>query len=49
MPRTFKSGGAQVGFVPPPLLDGSNVLISPFPHFSKLKMQNFLGSLRSPT
>ena len=44
-------GGAQVGLSPPPppLLERWSVLISPFPHFFKLKMKNFLGSLRSPT
>ena len=45
--------GAEGTFRPPPpplksTKKRKSVLISPFPHISWLKMQNFLGSLRSP-
>ena len=46
------SEGAEGTFAPPPLKSAKkkrkSVLISPFPHIWWLKMQNFLGSLRSP-
>ena len=41
--------GGRKGRSPPPPLKSAkkSVLISPFPHIWRLKMQNFLGSLRS--
>ena len=44
--------GAEGTFAPPPppkIGKKKSVLISPFPHIWWLKIQNFLGSLRSPS